>query len=736
MSAPPLFTVVIPAYNVQGYLRQAVMSVASYDSVEVLVVDDRSTDGTSLLADELEEQFSTVRVVRPPQNVGLGRARNLGMSQARGAHILFIDGDDYLIAGALDELRTVIDDCDPDVIVFGYSRLFANGTTVEGVQQAPLQVEGPFTAAQNVEILDVLNVAWNKVYKRAFLERLGIEFPVGYYEDIPWTYPVLVSASSIVGVDEPFYMYRQRLSGSILRSTDARHVEIIDQIDRLMDWLEEREVSAELRSEVFTRAFRNLVTLATVRRHRIPPKLRRDFYAKARQSVRTHAPEGYVLPTSGDKWKLMRLVWTVGYAGFSTRLFAVDLIARSKAATRRVARFGVRALRAVYHNRRAYGILRRATRVDKNLVVLESLWGLAPRLNCLAVEQEIRRAFPHKRIVWSVNPTDTAGVATGTEFVVKGTHKYYRALAKASHFFVDANLPAWWRKRSGQVLTQLHHGTPLKLMGVEERSQDLIWKNGLLSRCQQWDFSVVSNSYSAEVWKHSYPVRYETLEYGYPRNDVLVNAGPADCSAARERIGLSADARVLLYVPTFRERERDPISSRDLEFMMAGLDEGDVLLVRGHYLARRERGGTQRSSILDVTQYPAVEDLYLAADVLVTDYSSAMFDFANLGRPIVIFATDWEDYRHERGTYFDITVDAPGSVVTTAADLASCLKSREYSSPSNMARLQKFQEIFCEFETGHAARDVVARVMGGERGIPVTRKRVPALTTWRMDRIA
>lgn len=732
----PQFSVIIPAFNVQGYLRQAVMSVAFDKSVEVLVVDDCSTDATALLADELEDLYDSVRVVRPPKNVGLGRARNLGMSEARGEYIVFIDGDDYLIPESIDRLRSSVEEHAPDVIFFGYSRLYANGTAVEGVLREPLQGDMPFTAQERPEILDVLNVAWNKAYRREFLQELGIEFPVGYYEDIPWSYPILVMATSIVGLDEPLYMYRQRTSGSILRSTDARHLEIVDQFDRLMETLEDLNVSDAMRAEVFTRGYRNIVTLATDKRHRIPRNLHREFYTNARKSVKAHAPTGYIHPTEGDKWKLMKLMWGMNYAAFANRLRIVETVNRLGEFTRKLGLSGIKLLRRLYHNKNFYSLYRRVRRVDPELVVLENLWGRSPRLNCLAIDKEIRRAYPEMRILWSVNQAGRENVPDGIDYVISGSHQYYRALATAKYFFLDVNLPGWWRKRKDQVFTQLHHGTPLKLMGVEERGKSNWWVNGLLKRVEHWDYSLTSNSYSSEVWKHSYPVRYETLEYGYPRNDVLVTATAQDTVSARRRIGVPEDARVILYVPTFREQNSDTISMTDIDQIAESLSDGEFLLMRGHYLTGRERGTDLHSSIVDVTEYPSVEDLYLAADVLVTDYSSAMFDYANLGRPIVIFAPDWDQYRHQRGTYFDITVDSPGAVVFTATDLATCLSTREYESEKNQVLLRQFKEIFCQFDTGHAAQDVVTRVIGGTMPKHNEASRVPSLSSWQMERRA
>lgn len=729
----PELSVIIPAYNVLGYLRQAVSSVAQDSRVEVIIVDDCSTDWTSKVADEVALFHPTVRVIRPESNVGLGRARNLGLQHSRGEYVVFLDGDDYLVEGAFDRLREVIGSR-PDVVVFGYARLYPNGNRIEGVQREPLQITGSFTATEHPEILDVLNVAWNKAYRRQFIAELGIEFPVGYYEDIPWTYPILAAARSIVALDEPLYIYRQRWSGSILRSTDARHLEIVDQFERLMGVMDRLNVGDFLQGEVFTRAFRNLVTLSTARRWRVPKALRKAYYLRMRAAVREHIPAGYSLPRDGDKWKLMRAVWAMGYQTFVLRQRAASAVRFLRKLPRKMIRVGKASVRALSNYQWVYEATRRFAAVDSRLVVLENLWGLSPRLNGIAIDRELRKSHPELRLVWSVNEDQVKNVPAGIDFVVKGTRAYSRVLARGKYFFLDTNLPGWWKKRSGQVFTQLHHGTPLKFMGIEERGQDSRWMDLLLRRSQNWDFSVAANAYSSEVWQHSYPVRCETLEYGYPRNDVLVNADERSFNEARTRLGIPSNARVILYMPTFRERDQDSVSVSDLNLIAAALDPDDVLLVRGHYLAGNSARTELHPAIRDVTEYLVVEDLYLAADVLVTDYSSAMFDYSNLGRPIVIFAYDWEEYQVQRGTYFDITVDAPGEVVDNAPALAEVLATRKYENSANAARLERFAQIFCLFETGHAAADVVSRVINGKPRAELAVAPPPALTSWRMDR--
>ena len=115
-----------------------------------------------------------------------------------------------------------------------------------------------------------------------------------------------------------------------------------------------------------------------------------------------------------------------------------------------------------------------------------------------------------------------------------------------------------------------------------------------------------------------------------------------------------------------------------------------------------------------MSAYPVVEDLYLAADMLITDYSSAMFDYAVLDRPVVIYAPDWPAYRELRGVYFDLMAEPPGAVATTYAQLVEILQDGEHAGPRATAARAAFRAKFCALEDGGAAARVVRRVwLGG-----------------------
>ncbi len=227
----------------QGFLRERLDSVLdqSYTDIEVIAVDDCSPDACGAILDEYAAREPRRPVLHLPQNVG--RARNAGMPYATGDYLLFLNSDDTLTPGALRAMADRLDEtADPDVLVFDYARTYWWGGTRRNVLAQVLTEggDGCFMAAEHPEILDLLMVAWNKVHRRAFVEREGFTFPPGYYEDTPWTFPVLLSAERIATLDRICLNYRQRRQGNILSTTSRKHFDIHDQYERVFAFVDSR----------------------------------------------------------------------------------------------------------------------------------------------------------------------------------------------------------------------------------------------------------------------------------------------------------------------------------------------------------------------------------------------------------------------------------------------------------------------------------------------------------------
>jgi CDP-glycerol glycerophosphotransferase len=391
--------------------------------------------------------------------------------------------------------------------------------------------------------------------------------------------------------------------------------------------------------------------------------------------------------------------------------------ARSKRFVRRI-RHAPRAVR-----RRALGRYYRSQLsepVDPNLAVFAAYWYRGYACNPRAIYEKLRELVPSVRAVWIVDDEHAPEMPPHVEYVVAGTKDYYRLIARARYLVNNVNFPNELVKRDGTIHVQTHHGTPLKKMGLDLRDAFVAGKrmdfDKLLRRCARWDYSITANPFSTEMWKTAYPTDYKTLEVGYPRNDVLVNATPGDIVAIRSQLGIEPGRTAILYAPTHREYEQGFVPLLDPARLAAALRPQFLVLRRVHYFYRGDAPEAQEG-VLDVSRHPSIEELCLAADVLVTDYSALMFDYAVLDRPIVVHAPDWEEYRRLRGTYFDLMAEPPGVVTRTEEELVAAFGSGTFESPEATRLRAAFRERFCALEDGHAAERVVQAVwLDGEHG--------------------
>lgn len=245
-----------------------------------------------------------------------------------------------------------------------------------------------------------------------------------------------------------------------------------------------------------------------------------------------------------------------------------------------------------------------------------------------------------------------------------------------------------------------------------------------------------ANRHSTLVWEKAYPSASEscaTLEYGYPRNDIYQRATAGDVARLRASLGIPEGALALLYAPTHRDYRRGRPSLLDLVPLLRVLGPGSVILHRAHYSYGAAPVLEPHPRIIDVGGHPCVEALALASDALLTDYSSLMFDYANLDRPVVIHCGDREAYEAARGTYFDLRACPPGAIAHNEDELLDIFATGHWCG-ARAARLRAaFRDRFCPYDDGHAAERVVRRVFLGDTAVrppaiaPALRQPVPAV---------
>ncbi|MFF3490584.1 CDP-glycerol glycerophosphotransferase family protein [Streptomyces sp. NPDC002795] len=722
----PRFSVIVPVYRVQAYLHECLESVLeqSFTDLELVAIDDCSPDASGAIIDEFAARDPRVRAVHLAENVGLGRARNAGLERATGDYVIFLDSDDSLAPDALHAISDRLKNTDgPDVLVYDYVRSYWTGVTVPNPGTVHLAETGPasFTLDDRPGLLRVLHVVWNKAYRREFLERAGFVFAPGYYEDVSWTYPVLVTAESIAVLDRVCVRYRQRRTGAITCSPGRRHFELFGQYDRVFAYLDTHPEASRWRLLVFRRMLDHFSTVFTAP-DRLPRRSRAAFLRKARTYCRRYRTLGAAPPV---RTRIRHALVGLGaHRSYRALQFAGVLRRRLRGiavAARRAARGA--ALQIHYR-------VQRLLPLRENDAVFSAYWGRGYSCNPAAVEAKVRELAPHVRTAWIADTAHHHTVPPAARRLTPGTAAYWTALARSKYLVNNVNFDRRLVKGRGQVFLQTQHGTPLKHMGLDLLDRPLALGDSdvrrALANCDKWDYVLSANRHSTLVWERAYPAAYTTLEYGYPRNDIYRNATGEDVARLRESLGIPGDSVAILYAPTHRDHRRTKRHAIDLERMMRSLGPRFMVLARAHHLSTVARVGDESPRLVDVSDHPCVESLCLASDVLVTDYSSLMFDYAHLDRPIVVYADDWEVYEATRGTYFDVRDFPPGAVATGEDELVDLFATGAWRGPDAARQRAAFRERFCPHDDGRAAERVVRHVFLGETTGSPSGERRPA----------
>ncbi|MFE0802057.1 CDP-glycerol glycerophosphotransferase family protein [Streptomyces sp. NPDC058812] len=711
----PRFSIIVPSHGVAGRLSQSLDSVLaqSFGDFELIPVHDAPDLVAADVAVERAERDSRVAPVHSPPSAGLAGARNAGMRAATGAYLLFLDGDDVLAPGALAVLDARLADTGGgpcvDVLYFEHERVpWWEGEPTNPA--APLLAKAPdgaFAPDRAPHLTGVRLPAWSAAYRRTFLTERRLDFPDGHFTDVGFGALVAARAERVAVLRSVVVRHLVRRQGNRLNLPGEHHAALLDQAELALAHAAERGLPDERRGPLFEQLFAAILKTATHPR-RLTRRERRAFFRRASRLYRCHRPAGF-RPPGGRLGVQHRLLASGSYAGF-------------------------RALRAA--NRLATGVLRRLPRphglrtrlryrralrrpLDPDLVVYCAYWGRGYACNPAAIHAKARELAPHLRSVFLVEPDQAHTIPGDVDHAVIGSRRYWEVLARAKYLVNNANFAEGVVKRPGSVHLQTQHGTPLKTMGVDQSTYPVVAAATgsfakLLGRVDRWDHNISSNRHSTQMWERAFPGSYEHLEYGYPRNDVYCTATADDVARVRRELGVPEGKTAVLYAPTHRDYESGfGAGGPDLEAFCEAAGEDVVVLLRAHYFY--DRGGRRGSGrIIDVTSHRSSEDVCLAADALVTDYSSIMFDYANLDRPIVVYADDWDVYRETRGVYFDLMAAPPGPVTRTPEELARVFRDGSYAGPESAALRAAFRERFCEFDDGRAAERVVRRVLLGE----------------------
>lgn len=389
-------------------------------------------------------------------------------------------------------------------------------------------------------------------------------------------------------------------------------------------------------------------------------------------------------------------------------------------------------------------IYRRASKgvtTDPNLMVfcVFSGRGYSDSPRALYEYMAVREAYHKYHYVWVfLQPERFRWLETrypNTRVVAWASPAYQKAMAAAKYWVFNYRVSDHIWPRSDQVYLECWHGTPLKRLGYDLETNGNVMNTNREIR-QKYDLDAAKfryilspSEFTTEKFISAWNLKAigkETaiIEEGYPRNDFLLNHTQAEVEMVRKNLHITpeeiGERKVILYAPTWRDNQHDSSTGYsytlgvDFRHLQQALGEQYVILFRAHYLVASQFDfAAYTGFVYDVSDWPDINELYIVSDLLITDYSSVFFDYANLKRPILFYMYDLAAYRDEiRGFYLNLD-ELPGPIVETEEKLIDTIPT-VLSRPVYDETYQRFHARFNHLDDGHASERVLRRLLEGE----------------------
>lgn len=743
-------SVIIPFHRGLFFLEDALQSLMeqSYRDIEVLLVCDHVEEEIGLLLNRYHNDLD-IKLHQLKVQHGVAAARNYGLWLAQGEYVYFLDSDDYIAEDSLELLVAAAEREKAD-LVYGSKRLtwFGRSTYLtkpehdqgeigEDEAEESREAEEKDTEHGNTDgedhveprslayrqLISEKKGLWNIsvlhiLIRKALIEEYSLSFQEDkvFLSDVPFVCQLLIRGESFAFVPEAYYMKRLH--------NDPIQYPSLSQMDESRDLKEYTEVFLNsicmINEDEELRRRLNRMLLRDCTEY-FAPKLRNY---RTEEGKRSQFEQMHQLMSGIDEQLIER------EKGYRKRLIQAVVkgdMRRSIALVSR--RYTIHRMKIILRHRRemvkfCYFHLFLKQSMKENWVFCESFFGKSYSDSPKYIYEYLSVHDPGKyRFIWVIDRKSVQLPYPHTR-VKRFSLRYCYYLARCKYYVFNGRQPEWAVKRSGNVFLQTWHGTPLKRLVFDQEdvsSATARYKLQVYHQSRAWDYLIAPNRYSAEIFRRCFLYQKEMLETGYPRNDILHAMDRKELSLRiKERIGIPVDKKTLLYAPTWRDDEyyskgRYKFSLQlDLRQMKERLGKEYVLLLRTHYfIADRLDVRGLEDFAFNVSSYDDIAELYLISDVLITDYSSVFFDYANLKRPMLFFMYDLLKYRDIlRGFYINIEEELPGPILSTSEEVVEAIERLDKLRLEYRDKYERFYEKYCGWEDGNSTQRVVEAVFG------------------------
>ena len=338
--------------------------------------------------------------------------------------------------------------------------------------------------------------------------------------------------------------------------------------------------------------------------------------------------------------------------------------------------------------------------------------------------------FKNFKFVWAFLDTDIHDVKEDkrTTIVKSKSKEYYKYCSIAKDWIVNSIMEESLTKKKGQVYVQCWHGTPIKKLrcdievdgSVLNTIKEIRKRNDIDAK--RFDYFISPSKYCTEKFISAFNLKKLNkeniiIEEGYPRNDFLFNKTQKDITLIKEKLKIPINKKVIFYLPTFRDNQHTSGIGYtyelqiDFDRLRKAIGDEYVVLFSPHYfIANSIDLSKYEGFVINVARYDEINELYLVSDIIMTDYSSVFFDFANLKRPIVFYMYDYDLYQSRLRDFYISLDELPGPITRTQEELEKCIINIETEFPKYERKYEDFNKKYNYLDDGNASERVIKEI--------------------------
>ena len=390
----------------------------------------------------------------------------------------------------------------------------------------------------------------------------------------------------------------------------------------------------------------------------------------------------------------------------------------------------------LYHYRYlVYAFIKAANKTDAKTICFKAFNGKSYSCSPKAIYEYMltQEQFKDFKFIWVFKEPEKHRYLEknpNTTLVQDSTRAYLKAMAVSKYWIHNYRVSDHIYPKENQIYVQCWHGTPLKKLGYDITKGDNVLNSieeiRFKYKVDAAKFKVIlsPSRFASEKFISAWNLKAIgkencVIEQGYPRNDKLFHADEADRQRVRKALGIEGvNKKIIFYAPTWRDNQHDSTigytykTEVDFDKLKEALGDEYIILFRAHYLVANSFDFEKYSGfVYDVSSYDDINDLYIVSDLLITDYSSVFFDYANLRRPMLFYMYDFDSYKNEmRDFYFDID-ELPGPIVKDEDSLIEAIRGLDRYMLAYGEKYIAFHNKFNYLDDGHASARVVDAVM-------------------------